>query len=999
MLGTGRANRVRPDLHILGLGRTDFAFRFAVKVERASLVRVLVAGSELAGSPIAVGPGIWDGVLEITAGAATGWVTERCVASKTAPLIDIVDEQGEQVGQGRAVLHAPAVDTGFAPAPFSIPLPDRCFGRGETRYFGRINGNLFAETWATLGLDGFLDFISPERCAGWLLSPDAPERNFEIELRLDGRLHATVLACRPREDLKTHYPRSWRSGFEVTLSCDEVASQLCEVSLRLSGSNSELFDGPFVVARRPGLIEAARRVARLAHDASTRLADCDRTVLQIALRDFIEKQRRSSEQLVIKSNGTAPATPDITIIIPVYRDIDVTRDCIASVLRCRSSRHLRVLVVNDCSPDPGMSEMLAALEKEDNFRLLTNNINKGFIGSVNRALAVFPNDDVVLLNSDTRVFAGWLDEMAAIACSSADIGTVTALSNNATIFSYPHPTKATATLKDVSWEEVAAVALRENAGNYEDVPTGHGFCLFIKRVVLDRVGYLDERYGRGYGEENHLCALAADLGYRNVAATGVVVEHRESVSFGGERVALWERNRPLLEAAFPEYTPQIMAYELRDEVRRGRWPLDRYRLAKAHHAGRAFALIVRNWLGGGCDTAIRDLRGTIDPRYALLSLSAREDGFVVLTAEEPVLMALFAPGDEAELIALLQAANVRLVIAHQLLGFSPAFLEAFTQWAETRPSICYLHDFYALCPRVTLIDATQRHCGLPEMPVCERCVLAGGAHEASRAKGSTVAEHRALFGRLLGRFGRLITPSENAAGYLRRVFPALAIDAIPHPQTLWQFPATTRAGSFDDIVLLGAIGSHKGSGALLDIARNARLTHPHLRFHVIGYTNVDEQLAELTNVSVSGEYDPADLPRLIANTEACLALFLHGWPETFSYALSEVVAAGLIPLVPDIGAPAERVRKAGFGAVYPFPFDSRQVLAAIDAVAAGQQAFDRGGRGPPAFETARECTKTTQEVIGALIKQSQALQPPRSPKLRVTRVSRATAQPATRESL
>ena len=90
----------------------------------------------------------------------------------------------------------------------------------------------------------------------------------------------------------------------------------------------------------------------------------------------------------------------------------------------------------------------------------------------------------------------------------------------------------------------------------------------------------------------------------------------------------------------------------------------------------------------------------------------------------------------------------------------------------------------------------------------------------------------------------------------------------------------------------------------------------------------------MRNVTLSGEYVPSELPRRLAEVGGRIALFLHGWAETFSYTLTEAVSAGLLPLVPDLGAPAERVREAGFGEVFPFPINSREVLAKIDAISA-----------------------------------------------------------------
>ncbi len=81
--------------------------------------------------------------------------------------------------------------------------------------------------------------------------------------------------------------------------------------------------------------------------------------------------------------------------------------------------------------------MSAALAEAGLITLLENAENVGFVASVNRGLALHGERDVVLLNADTEVYGNWLDRMAKQARSAQDIGTVTALSNNATLCSYP----------------------------------------------------------------------------------------------------------------------------------------------------------------------------------------------------------------------------------------------------------------------------------------------------------------------------------------------------------------------------------------------------------------------------------------------------------------------------------------------------------------------------------------------------------------------------------
>ncbi|HEV3075211.1 MAG TPA: hypothetical protein VHB47_12390, partial [Thermoanaerobaculia bacterium] len=60
----------------------------------------------------------------------------------------------------------------------------------------------------------------------------------------------------------------------------------------------------------------------------------------------------------------------------------------------------------------------------------------GFVSAVNRGMSESKRD-VVLLNSDTRVTAGWLDKLQRAAYSAPEIATVTPFSNSATICSLP----------------------------------------------------------------------------------------------------------------------------------------------------------------------------------------------------------------------------------------------------------------------------------------------------------------------------------------------------------------------------------------------------------------------------------------------------------------------------------------------------------------------------------------------------------------------------------
>ncbi len=929
-LARGRASHPRDDLRGISAGRTNVGFRILLdKPTDIEELHVTVDKIPLPGSPIIIGRGIFDGAVRVQSGVVEGVITERAATTKP-PQIEVRDQYDRVVAEGLGTfppghdLHTPAI------ARIDLKLRPACFGFDELELRAFANGVLFSRTFCQARLLGYLDQISNEKCRGWLFSPDAPAQQFEIEVFRDNVRIGRGMCELPREDLREVHPEALRAGFDIELKVPPIQRDVsAQISIRLTGTETELFEGPFLLGPRAGLVAAARRAASLV-SADPALSPAERQAVQQAMAELIAKRRHGPaliRERLEKRQEAAAQPRRLNIVIPIYKGVDITQACIESVLKTRTPERDAIILVNDRSPDPGMAPMLQGFTSEPNLYLLENLTNLGFVSSVNRAMAFCRVGDVVMLNSDTCVFPGAWDEMARLLQSHPDIGTITALSNNATIFSYPHANLVTGkALKDASWEELAASALTENAGKIVDVPTGHGFCMLVRREVLDRVGHLDTRFGRGYGEENDLCQRAADLGWRNVAACAVLVEHRESVSFEGDKAALLGANLPQLNALYPEYTPTIMAYERADGLRQARWPLDRLRLRRAREQGIGFALVVENWLDGGTKTAIKD----IELAYgyggrARMTLTCRPEGARELTAAEPAMRAVYAPDEDDALFATLDEAGVDLVLVHQLMGYSAGFIERLGVWGQTRQMKFYMHDFYTLCPRVTMLNALGRFCEVADSETCARCVEMGGAHEASRMEGLRPAEHRALFDLFLQRCTEVIAPSNDTVSWAKRVFSHIVIASVPHPQVGMVFPDTIREGDPNQIVLIGALGPHKGSRRLLQLAREARLSLPALRFHVIGYTDIDRELRSVGNVMVSGRYDPAELETLVIQTGAKFALFLHEWPETFSYTLSEALMLGLWPIVTRFGAPAERVRNQRIGTV----LDSSEALNAL----------------------------------------------------------------------
>ena len=250
------------------------------------------------------------------------------------------------------------------------------------------------------------------------------------------------------------------------------------------------------------------------------------------------------------------ASSGVDIIIPVYNSFLDVKRCLESLLSYTTSPNFNIYIIDDLSTDPRLIRYLEYMQNNvNNFNLIKNSENLGFVKSVNKGIKLSKND-IVLLNSDTMVSSNWLNEILTCAYIDDKIGTVTPLSNNATICSVPDLCRYNDipfgyTVQQFS-NLIYNVSKNLNMG-YVIIPTGVGFCLFIKRKVIDEVGLFDEIYGRGYNEENDFCMRALEKGYFHVCCTSSFVYHKGRASFKDEQVALEATNQKILLTRYPEY--------------------------------------------------------------------------------------------------------------------------------------------------------------------------------------------------------------------------------------------------------------------------------------------------------------------------------------------------------------------------------------------------------------------------------------------------------------
>lgn len=279
-----------------------------------------------------------------------------------------------------------------------------------------------------------------------------------------------------------------------------------------------------------------------------------------------------------------PLQREVAVVVPVYNAADAVRRCLDSVL-AHTQGTWRLIVIDDASSEAAIVPLLDRYRGFDGVEILGNPHNLGFTATVNRGIRLAGRADVVLLNADTEVAANWLDGLRLAAASAVDVGTATAVSDNAGAFSVPELERENPLPTHWSFAQ-AARALWQDAGHaYPQLPTGNGFCMYIKREVFDAIGEFDvAAFPQGYGEENDFCQRACARGYRHLIAGNVFVAHARSSSFGVERrEALGRAGMQVLRERWPGYEAEVGATLFSFERRVLDWRVRRiYSMASRH---------------------------------------------------------------------------------------------------------------------------------------------------------------------------------------------------------------------------------------------------------------------------------------------------------------------------------------------------------------------------------------------------------------------------------
>lgn len=602
-----------------------------------------------------------------------------------------------------------------------------------------------------------------------------------------------------------------------------------------------------------------------------------------------------------------PCPGDVTadVLVPVYRGLEQTRRCILSVLDDPERVPGRLIAVDDCSPEPRLSAWLEKMAADGRIELIRNTRNMGFVSSVNRAMLASEPNDVVLLNSDTEVPSGWLRRLAGHVYAGPRIATASPFSNNATICGYPSLEGGPPALGlDVA--ELDAACRETNAGRFVEVPVTVGFCMYIRRAALRETGLFDaQAFGRGYGEEADFCMRSHSIGWKHRLACDVFVYHEGEVSFGADAPEA-TASQAVLFKRYPEYGRIVQRHVRINAAGPARFALT---AALFRRSGLPVILMVSHQLGGGVGVHLETLIGRLAGRAHVLHLIGGVEGVTLTVPGLPGHPPLRLAADRVDdLLVLLRGFGLSRVHVHHTLGLEMD-LRGLLHGLDL-PFDVTVHDYYAICPQVNLLPQLDgQYCGEPGPESCNACI---GARPSNGA--ADILSWRSAHAWLLREAARVLCPSEDARRRLaRHGLGGRAVVAAHEPVRSPVWPAGP-AAAFDAkgprarrlrIAVLGVVADQKGAHSVAGLADLAEAAD--MEVVVVGYAERPLPTVAKGRVRETGEYEPQDLPKLLARAKAHAAWFPAQWPETYSYTLSAAIDAGLPIVATDIGAFAERL--------------------------------------------------------------------------------------------
>lgn len=643
---------------------------------------------------------------------------------------------------------------------------------------------------------------------------------------------------------------------------------------------------------------------------------------------------------------------NVDIIVPIYNAYEFTEECIKTIIEYTDLLKHTVVLINDKSPDEKILPMLNQYkEKYSNLNIvvLDNEENLGFVKTVNKGMK-YSQNDVILLNSDTEVTNGWVEKIQKCAYSNKYISTVTPLTNNGTIASVPNFGVDNELPSNMTLQEYAKMIEKISKKRYPELTTGNGYCMYIKREVIEDIGVFDdETFGKGYGEENDFCYRALDHGYINVLCDDTFIYHKGTQSFKKEnltdtRIALIEKHMKLLREKHPIYVQKTDNFLANNPLRDIQ---ENVNINIKLYNKRKILYLVNEWeenmeMTGGTSLHIKDLIfSNLKNNIASFVLAPDKNDlsrFKLYLYTEDFAKEIsnfktdifnygqinYTNNMYKEMVeSIFDTFEFDILHVHHFLFHTFDVIDIAKE--KNVYSIITLHDLYMSCPSINMVYE-EKFCENNPNRDCKKCLK-----NRYGVNSNILANWRTTCENVISKFDKIIVPSQDTKKQFEKVYKNIKIEVVEHGVEIKEVKSKeNEEKSTFDIAFVGAMAPHKGSNILKELIKQNK--NSNIVIHLIGKSDDKELEPKKENYINHGPYKRGELQEKLVENNIDLVCIFATWPETYSYTLTETYMAKIPVITFDIGAVGERVKNDKLGWVIKFDEKTPKILEKIKEI-------------------------------------------------------------------
>jgi GT2 family glycosyltransferase/glycosyltransferase involved in cell wall biosynthesis/Tfp pilus assembly protein PilF len=222
-----------------------------------------------------------------------------------------------------------------------------------------------------------------------------------------------------------------------------------------------------------------------------------------------------------------------SIIIPIYNQLNYTKLCLEYLEKNTDLSDVEIIIVDNGSFDGTQN----FFKKTDKYKYFRNSENYGFPYAVNKGIRNSRGQFYVILNNDVLVTKNWLNRLFEVINENEKSGLIGPTTNWISGIQMDECADYT----DIeSMEKYAENIWKNFKGKYIIYPRLRGFCLLIKKEVVDTIGGFDERFKLGNYEDDDFCLRASNAGFLCAVAQGIFVHHFGSITFKNIDVSYYD---------------------------------------------------------------------------------------------------------------------------------------------------------------------------------------------------------------------------------------------------------------------------------------------------------------------------------------------------------------------------------------------------------------------------------------------------------------------------